>query len=82
MLSGSGKTFTMGSGYYDDPPEQQGIIPRVIERVSKSCCGIQSNCIQIFDTAAELKKTEGVEIEVKASFIELYNEVIQFIDPC
>eukprot|EP01119_Soliformovum_irregulare_P017463 TRINITY_DN5197_c0_g1_i1.p1 TRINITY_DN5197_c0_g1~~TRINITY_DN5197_c0_g1_i1.p1 ORF type:complete len:591 (+),score=177.67 TRINITY_DN5197_c0_g1_i1:64-1836(+) len=62
--TGSGKTYTMGSavGQSNVPPDQVGIIPRVIDR--------------IFDTIDQLK-ANGKEYVVRVSFLELYKEDIK-----
>lgn len=57
--TGSGKTWTMGSGYTSGLSEDDyGIIPRVIQL--------------IFEEVA--KRKNKVDVSVKCSFLELYNE--------
>ncbi|KAI9247735.1 P-loop containing nucleoside triphosphate hydrolase protein [Sporodiniella umbellata] len=63
--TGSGKTYSMGTTLNADDSENDGIVPRCI--------------IELFDVL-KLKETQDSEFkyEVKASFLELYNE--EFID--
>lgn len=66
--TGSGKTYTMGSGQTGQvtDPASLGIIPRVIQLVF-----------------SEIERRRGTaEFEVKASFLEIYNEEIHdLLDP-
>ncbi|KAK2703205.1 hypothetical protein QYM36_018285 [Artemia franciscana] len=60
--TGSGKTYTMGTGFEDESPYH---LPGIITRAIRS----------IFDQA-NAKKEEGVRFEFDCQFLELYNEEI------
>ncbi|CAL4072226.1 unnamed protein product, partial [Meganyctiphanes norvegica] len=59
--TGSGKTYTMEGGC-DDWPEDDGMIPRTVKHIFSSI---------------EMLKDKGWEYEVKANFLEIYNETIR-----
>ena len=76
--TGSGKTYTMGTGFEREIPElQEGIIPRAVRH--------------LFEGIAQLQESpydeDGVylgslQFSVAAQFMELYNEeIIDLLDP-
>jgi len=64
--TGSGKTYTMGTGFEIDPsPDTQGIIPRAVAYLFMQMENIKTE-------APELK----ADFKVEVNFVELYNEEV------
>lgn len=64
--TGSGKTYTMGTGFeYDSSQEGQGIIPRAVTYLFSE---IEKICKE--------KSAEKVDFKVQVNFVELYNEEV------
>lgn len=67
VQTGSGKTYTMGTGFEVTPqPDQVGILPRAIRHIFSGINNRQ-------DRAREEGQSVP-EFRVEAQFIELYNE--------
>lgn len=76
--TGSGKTFTMGTGFDRDLNEhQEGIIPRAVRHLFAGIQTLQENPYD--DDGAYLG---SLQFSVAAQFMELYNEeIVDLLDP-
>lgn len=76
--TGSGKTFTMGTGFDRDLCEQtEGIIPRAVRHLFAGIQALQENPYD--ENGAYLG---SLQFSVAAQFMELYNEeIIDLLDP-
>jgi kinesin family protein 4/21/27 len=75
LQTGSGKTYTMGTGFdVEVQPEQVGIIPRAIRHLFQ---GMEDRINQAREAGQP-----APEFKVVAQFMELYNEeIIDLFDP-
>lgn len=76
--TGSGKTYTMGTGFERDIAEtQEGIIPRAVRHLFEGITRLQENP---YDDDGEY--LGSLQFNVAAQFMELYNEeIIDLLDP-
>lgn len=76
--TGSGKTFTMGTGFDRDLNElQEGIIPRAVRHLFSGIQALQENPYD--DDGSYLG---NLQFSVAAQFMELYNEeIVDLLDP-
>ena len=69
--TGSGKTYTMGTGFDHDISENlEGIIPRAVRHIFSGIDNVQNNAYGVTDSI----KSTDVQFSVAAQFMELYNE--------
>lgn len=72
--TGSGKTYTMGTGLDCDGTDLQGIVPRAVQHLFTGITARRKAAIDNGTTPPDFKVT--------AHFMELYNEeVIDLFDP-
>lgn len=78
MQTGSGKTFTMGTGFEcESVEEQEGIIPRAVRHLFASINDFKDNPYDENGVCMD-----AIEFSVGAQFMELYNEeIIDLLDP-
>lgn len=72
--TGSGKTFTMGTGFECEAiEEQEGIIPRAVRHLFSSINSLKENPYDENGICMDL-----LQFSVGAQFMELYNEGMKF----
>ena len=70
---GSGKTFTMGTSEQTIDTEDEGITPRILRNIFDIVDDINSN-----KDTPYISESENKVINLKVSFLEIYNEEVSF----